>query len=269
MDSPSISLIVSTYNWPEALNLSLLSIKRQSLQPMEVIIADDGSALETRRLIQSLQSVFPIPLIHIWHKDLGFRKSIILNNAVRAASGSYIIQIDGDVIVNRHFIKDHLSLVEKGAFVRGTRAHLAKDILSMAYKTQKTDFTFLSQGVINRFNALRLPLLSFLLQKKSSNSRSVRGSNLAYWKSDYIMVNGYNNELQGWGHEDEELAARFVNNEILKKTVKLKAIQFHLYHKPASRLQEPQHTNILKNTRSKKLKTCANGFAEAITAANK
>lgn len=265
MNRPSISLIVSTYNWPEALNLSLLSIKRQSLQPMEVIIADDGSALETQRLIESLQPIFPFPLIHVWHKDLGFRKSIILNTAVRAASGSYIVQIDGDVIINKNFINDHSSLAEKGVFVRGTRAHIAKDILPMVYKTQKTDFTFLSKGIINRFNALRLPCLSFLLQRKSNDSRSVRGSNLAYWKSDYVMVNGYNNQLQGWGHEDEELAARFVNNEILKKTVKLKAVQFHLYHKEASRSQELLHTNILEVTRREKLKTCASGFAQAVT----
>ena len=40
---PSCSMIVSTYNWPQALELVLLSIKKQTLLPDEVIIADDGS----------------------------------------------------------------------------------------------------------------------------------------------------------------------------------------------------------------------------------
>ena len=75
---PVTSLIVATYNWPEALNLCLLSIKSQKVLPAEVIIADDGSGQETKFLIEKFQHNFPVPLIHVWHEDQGFRKSIIL-----------------------------------------------------------------------------------------------------------------------------------------------------------------------------------------------
>ena len=37
------SLIITTYNWPEALRLVLSSINNQSVLPNEIIIADDGS----------------------------------------------------------------------------------------------------------------------------------------------------------------------------------------------------------------------------------
>ncbi|HIY76621.1 MAG TPA: glycosyltransferase, partial [Candidatus Sphingobacterium stercorigallinarum] len=40
------SLLISTYNWPEALNLCLKSVMRQSVLPAEVLIADDGSTEE-------------------------------------------------------------------------------------------------------------------------------------------------------------------------------------------------------------------------------
>ncbi|HEY0176173.1 MAG TPA: glycosyltransferase, partial [Pedobacter sp.] len=43
MHNPSVSLVVSTYNWPEALNLCLTSIRDQLVLPDEVIIAYDGS----------------------------------------------------------------------------------------------------------------------------------------------------------------------------------------------------------------------------------
>lgn len=104
----SSSLIVSTYNWPEALDLVLLSILNQTVFPIEVIIADDGSTNKTKELIEKYQKIFPVKLMHVWHEDDGFRKTIILNEAYRIAQGDYIIQIDGDIILNKYFIEDHL-----------------------------------------------------------------------------------------------------------------------------------------------------------------
>lgn len=260
----STTLIVATYNWPEALNLCLLSIQKQTKLPLEVVIADDGSGPETNALIKKFQSLFPIPLIHVWHKDNGFRKSLILNKSLRAASGDYIIQIDGDVILDKHFISDHISVAEKGFFVRGTRSHISEKILEGVFKRGKIDFNFFSWGIIHRFNAIRFPLLSFLIQKKGRKSNSVRGSNFAYWKRDYVLVNGYDNDLQGWGHEDEELATRFVNNNILKKAVKFKAVQYHLTHAHAPRTQKDFHTITLSNTHLKQLKACVNGYAQTL-----
>lgn len=230
--------------------------------PLEVIVADDGSGDETKLLIQKFQSDFPVPLIHIWHEDLGFRKSIILNKAIKAAKGDYIVQVDGDVILDRHFIQDHNNLSQKGIFVRGTRAHIDQSFLPGVYRNQKIDFSFFSNGVINRFNAIRFPLLSFLFKKKQHNSNSVRGSNLAYWKSDFILVNGYDNTLNGWGHEDEELAARFVNNNLLKMAIKFMAVQFHLAHNLASRQAEQTHVSAVQNSLQNKLKACSNGYAQ-------
>lgn len=260
---PEISLIISTYNWPEALKLCLFSIKCQTDLPLEVLIADDGSRPDTRTLITAMQVNFPVPLIHIWHEDLGFRKSMILNKAIKAATGDYIIQIDGDVILEKHFIKDHKHIAEKDVFVRGTRAHIVQNRLPELYRTADIKFCFLSRGVINRFNAIRFPLFAFLFEKKKRNSNSVRGSNLAFWKSDYILVNGYDNNLQGWGHEDEELAARFINNGKLKKAIKFRAVQFHLSHKEASRSAEGTHAEAVRNTLKNKLKACKNGYAQS------
>ncbi|QNK62657.1 glycosyltransferase family 2 protein [Pedobacter sp. PAMC26386] len=259
---PITSLIVATYNWPEALNLCLLSIKSQKVLPAEVIIADDGSDQRTKLLIEKFQQNFPVPLIHVWHEDLGFRKSIVLNMAIKQAAGNYIVQVDGDVILDQNFINDHQSVAEKDVFVRGTRAHITKARLPELYRTSRISFNFLSRGIINRFNAIRLPLFAFLFEKKIKSSERVRGSNLAYWKADFILINGYNNELKGWGHEDEELAARFINNEKLKKAIKFKAIQFHLSHGEAPRTYEQTHSEFVKNTVQSKIKVCSNGIAQ-------
>ena len=93
-----VSLIISTYNWPEALRLSLMTVLHQTQYPHEIVIADDGSTIETQNMIKELQTEYPIPIQHIWHEDKGFRKTMIMNKAVKAATGDYIIQIDGDIL---------------------------------------------------------------------------------------------------------------------------------------------------------------------------
>lgn len=257
----SSSLLISTYNWPGALRLCLLSVAAQKVLPDEVLIADDGSGIETKQLIDSFKKEFPVPLIHVWHEDRGFRKTRILNTAVRQSAGKYIIQVDGDVILHPFFIKDHLDVSENGTFVRGTRARLTEEKTNEMLNEGKINVNAFSGGVYHRLNALHLPLLKALGIRKENSGRSVRGSNLAFWKDDFVAVNGYNTDLNGWGHEDEELATRFINNGIMKKIVKLCAIQFHLHHAETSKENEPFHSQIIQTTIKNKTKTCVNGYS--------
>lgn len=258
----SVSLIISTYNWPEALNLCLKSAGKQTRLPDEIIIADDGSKTATRVIVDAFKDELSIPVHHVWQEDLGFRKCMILNKAVQRASNPYIIQVDGDVILEPNFIKDHLSVAEPGTFVRGTRAHIKETLLQDMFQKERVEFSCLNKGIKNRFNAFRVPALAWLFTRKRSCSRSVRGSNLAFWKRDFISVNGYSNELQGWGHEDEELAARLVHSGVLRKGLKLKAVQFHITHRIASRTQQSKHELSLRKTLQMKIKRCRNGYQE-------
>ena len=100
------SLIITTYDWPEALNLVLQSVENQRVLPNEVIIADDGSDERTTKVIEYYKK--KIKLKHVWQKNNGFQKAMILNKSICQASGDYIIQIDGDIILHKKFIQDHL-----------------------------------------------------------------------------------------------------------------------------------------------------------------
>src|SRR5690554_6518284 len=114
------SLLISTYNWPEALELVLMSAKRQSVRPDEILIADDGSSEKTKQLILEFQNKSVIPIHHFWHEDKGFRKSIILNKAIAGATGEYIIQVDGDCILHKDFVRDHKALAQAGEIGRAS-----------------------------------------------------------------------------------------------------------------------------------------------------
>jgi glycosyltransferase involved in cell wall biosynthesis len=257
---PVTSLLIATYNWAEALRCCLLSVARQQVMPAEIIIADDGSDSRTLEVIALMQKIIPVPMVHVWQEDLGFRKTQILNKAIHRSTGQYLIQVDGDVLLDPFFVKDHLSAAESGTFIRGSRARLTARKTGDLLKDPDTRLRFYSKGVYHRLNAIRLPYLQSLGHRKEMKSHNVRGSNMSFWKNDFIRINGYNNDLSGWGHEDEELATRFINNGIEKKIVKLGAVQFHLHHAELPQPNESYHSRIIEDTVLKKIKLCPNGY---------
>lgn len=133
----STSLIISTYNRSDALELCVKSVLRQSLLPDEIIIADDGSKEETGELIHQLATTSVVPIIHVWHEDLGFRLATIRNKAIVKATKEYIIQIDGDIVLHKDFVKDHVRFAQKGSFVTGSRV-LIREALTKRCWQKKT-----------------------------------------------------------------------------------------------------------------------------------
>ncbi len=262
LNNPTIALLISTYNWPEALELVLKSILQQSRMPNEVVIADDGSTEATRKLIERYQRNFPVPIKHIWHEDLGFRKSIILNKAVKAVTAEYIVEIDGDILIHQNFVADHLKSAEKGYFVQGSRAMLNERKTNQLLTSKDVNLSFFSTGVKNRFNALRLPFMKKIFQLGFSDPFHIKGCNLAFWKTDYINVNGYYNSFNGWGGEDYEFGARLLHAGIKRRHLKWAALAFHIHHQENCRLNTDSNDVIYKRTRKERLSYASNGFAE-------
>ena len=260
----TISLIIATYNWPEALRLCLDSILRQTILPSEIIIADDGSDERTTKLRHEFTQNASFPIFHEWHEDRGFRKTIVLNKAISKASSSYIIQIDGDIIASPNFIEDHVYMAEEGGFIRGTRANLnVRATTSLLDKGKLSIINKLQLIMKQPTNALRLyPMIAKFVTRKELSGKRVKGCNMSFWKKDLIGINGYDNNLQGWGHEDEELSWRLVNSGIEKKIIKFSAIAYHLYHKQLSRKEEPHHREFMKTIKEQKITRTNNGIEE-------
>lgn len=115
------SLIITTYNRPDALILVLESVLRQNQLPDEIIIADDGSTEETQQVIQQFKANCPIPVIHSWQEDLGFRAARSRNLAIAQSNYDYLILLDGDLILHKEFIASHVKYAETGFFLQGGR----------------------------------------------------------------------------------------------------------------------------------------------------
>jgi len=253
------TLLIATYNWPEALDLVLQSALNQSQLPDEVIIADDGSTNDTKVLIDSFKTKFEIPLIHIWQKDEGFKKAHILNKAIAKSSGDYIIQVDGDCIMHPHFIKDHLQFVQKNTYLFGSRVNIQKDYLKTLFNTKQTFFTAFSKGIKKRTRALHIPMLSQLYKPNTEFSSKFRGCNTSFFKKDFIAVNGYNEDITGWGREDSELVLRMHNNGLQARRLRYRGIVFHIYHNEKSRNRFEINDSIEQKTINETIKWAING----------
>ncbi len=230
MENIKTSLIVSTYNRPDALFLCLESIKRQKLLPDEVIVGDDGSTDETKEVIEKLQRDYPVPLIHVWQEDKGFRLAMSRNKCVAKAKYEYIIQVDGDMILHSYFVRDHVRFACPGCYIKGGRANITKektDSLCKGWKFKKINF--FTWGLTRRENSIHcLGLARFLASKRKT--RPGLGCNMSFWREDFLAINGYDEFYVGWGGEDYDLAQRLLFAGKKKLALKFAAIGFHLWH---------------------------------------
>tara|TARA_R100000935_G_scaffold1421_2_gene4413 strand:- start:1967 stop:2752 length:786 start_codon:yes stop_codon:yes gene_type:complete len=256
------ALLISTYNWPEALDLVLKSALNQSQFPDEILIADDGSKEDTKVIISSYQQKSTITIKHIWQEDKGFRKSMILNKAISASTSDYIIEIDGDCLMHKDFVKDHISRVEEGVFLYGSRVNIKKEALSKIFENKICQFSFLSGLIRKRTRNLRIPFLRDSYKASPLFSPKVRGCNLSYWRKDFVEVNGYNEDMEGWGREDSEFILRILNHGIHGKRLRYGGIIYHLYHTESSKNNLEDNNRIQQKTIQEKLVWCENGVSK-------
>ena len=224
---PTVAVVLCTYNNPNVLRLSLYSITQQTLMPNEVIVADDGSTQETKRMVESFQDRLPIK--HVWHEDKGFRRAMIMNRAFAACTSDYIVQIDGDIIMERHFVEDHVKEARRGYFLNGSRGKLTKELTDRIVKLPAFIPHLFTRGLTRKPNVIRLPWLTPLFYNYKKDGM-VRGCNMSFWRDDLYAVNGYDNRMVGYGTEDIDLSARLKRLGVKKRFVKFKAIEYHIYH---------------------------------------
>ena len=245
----TVSLIISTYNNPEYLYLTLKSVMNQRRLPDEILIADDGSGEATRMLVEEMAAESFVPLRHIWHEDEGFRLGAIRNKAIAESKGEYIIQIDGDIVLHPSFVADHVKMAREGWFYSGSRVLLSPETTARMVKGNLVELPK-DAPECGKMNSRRVPLLMPLFRRyKSGNGGYVRGCNMAFWRKDLIEVNGYNETITGWGREDSEIAYRLINKGIKKGFVKFGGVEYHLYHKENDKSADERNISLMENAR--------------------
>jgi glycosyltransferase involved in cell wall biosynthesis len=245
--------------------LTLQSIIRQSSLPDEIIIADDGSNSETQNTINTFKKQFSLDLIHVWHEDTGFRLSSIRNKAIAAAKSQYIIQIDGDLILHKNFIEDHIRFAKPKNFVSGTRCMINESLTKSLIQNQQIIIPSLfDKALTKKYNGIRFSPLAFLMYYTSlnpNNYKYVLGCNMAFWKKDLIEVNGYNEAFEGWGKEDNDISIRLINLGLKLRFIKFNAIVYHLHHRASSTQSLSENEYLMQDSIHKRITFIEQGIS--------
>jgi glycosyltransferase involved in cell wall biosynthesis len=221
----TLSVVVVTYEWPEALDVVLRALCEQEDANLEVVVADDGSGSETARVVELRARASGLRFVHVRQRDDGFRRARILDLAARESSGEYLVFIDGDSIPRRGFLRAVRRAALPGWFLASKRLHLSSGLSKRVLEHHVP---------VWRWSALHWLLLHprelltsdreaarpGLLLPLRDRRRPWRGDDeftppydafgfcFGVWREDFERVGGFDLRFTGWGGEDGDIAAR-------------------------------------------------------------
>ena len=234
--TPDVSLVIAVYQRDDFLALVLTSLLGQTLSNFEVIVADDGSGPAVAAVIEGFQGRLSHPLVHAWHEDDGFRKTIIVNQAVTRARAPLLVFIDGDCILHHRFLERHQRRRRPGLVLSGRRVMFDRALTErltpddvVSRRVEERSFWWKHAGRIDRWNGFYLPPLHGLRNVRRRDYELV-GSNFSVHREDFFRVNGYDERIVGRGLEDNNLRVRFLNSGMSVGTITREALQYHMFH---------------------------------------
>ena len=267
-----ISIVVSVYQRPRFLELVLRGYAAQTDRDFELLVADDGSGPEVREVIERARRESGLELVHLWHEDRGFRKTIILNRAIAAARGDYLLFTDGDCIPRRDLVATHRALARPGRYVAGGYLKLPAPV-SEALTPEDVDSGRVTElrwlrkrGWSPGRRALRLtrsPRLAALFDRLTPTAAHFHGNNASTWREALLEVNGFEGEM-GYGGLDKALGYRLENAGVRGVQARHRAVALHLHHDRPYRTPEGVRKNreILARIRREGEVRARRGIAE-------
>ena len=232
------SVIIAVFNRTAFLKLCLLSLRHQSVLPDEVIITDDGSQTDVVSPIKELISNAPFKTMYVKQKHKGFRLAKCRNNGVRTATGEYLIFVDQDLIFTRNFMKTFLDHRREKQFCVSYPIRLSGDQTERCTAAVARQYNFdpiLEKKQIEKIHRQYRKDRFYLFLKKlrlREIGPKLRGGVAAINREDFQKVNGYDEQYQGWGNEDDDLGRRLYQAGIIGNNPFSHEFPLHLYHPP-------------------------------------
>ncbi len=245
-----IAIVPAVYNRPDMLTAFFEGYLAQDYRDFEIIVADDGSSIETKKVVENYTKRAHFRIAHVWQENTGYRAATIRNKAVAQSSAEYIIFTDQDCIPQPDFISNHVRLAERGWYVPGNRVLLAQNFTQQILKDSEFIHAWpITQWLVRRLHGdvnrlqplIKLPA-GVLRKLHPKRWRGAKTCNLAVWRNDLIQVNGMDESYTGWGMEDSDLVIRLLRAGVLHKSGRFAAPVLHLWHKESdrSKLEENQ-----------------------------
>lgn len=253
------TIIIAYYKRLPFLDLILQSLANQSEQDFEVVIAEDDNDVSTLEFLKKQRTKYSFPIEHVSHENAGFRKNRILNKAILKAKSDYLIFVDGDCVLHKHFVKEHLKNISEKMALFGRRLMLSEKLTNKSLKENTlkhlTFFNFITTKCKILEAGIYLPFIS------TKKNYGILGCHWSAHKEDLMAINGYDEDyiLAGIG-EDVDIEWRMKESGIKFKSLKFKAIQYHLNH-ALNYTSDAENIELLKEKKKLGHIVCLNGIS--------
>ena len=237
----TVTVAVSAHEWPEALEVMLRALADQDGPPFEIVVADDGSGPETAAVVDRWCD--RLELQHVWQPHEGFRKARIMNVAALAATGDYLVFLDGDSLPRRGFLEAVRRAVLPGWFLSSKRVNLREPFSRRVVEGQLPVWRWsAAEWLIRAPREVRRP--GFLVPARDrrrpwrEDQPEFSAPGAAYcmfgvFRSDFERVNGYDARAVRWiDGEDQDLATRLRRAGLRCGWAGPASTLFHLWHPP-------------------------------------
>lgn len=233
-----IGVVITTYNQPKWLKKVLFGYEAQSTDDFTVIVADDGSGMPTREVIEFFQARGKLKLQHIWHEDNGFQKCQILNKAIAQTDCDYLIFTDGDCVPEPRFVEIHRELATPKHFLSGGYIKLTMPVSEAITETDIANGVVFDIDWLKRngqpashklWKLIKSKTIKALLNAVTPTKATWNGMNSSTWTADIKACNGFNEDMQ-YGGLDRELGERLMNYGLKGKQVRYSVNCLHLDH---------------------------------------
>lgn len=214
MAAVDVTLVVASYNQPNALALVLEGILRQEQTVDEIVFADDGSQDDTVELVDRFRARAGVPVVFTTQEDRGFRKAMALNNAIRVSHGESLLFLDGDCIPPPRWARCFVDALRKGAdFATGGYVWMDLD------RTRQRSCDEIAAGKLDdeitaeeraAFRSIHRKELFYRLIRKRKKPK-ILGGNWAVSRAALVAVNGFDEGFDNFGKEDSDVRNRLQN----------------------------------------------------------
>jgi glycosyltransferase involved in cell wall biosynthesis len=258
--------LMSTYQRPAHLRRALESIALQEGVDgrMELVVTDDGSTDETASIVAEFASRAPFRVGFTTHPHTEFRLSRCRNEGVRASTAPYLLFLDGDCILPRDHVRKHLEHRRPNTVMAGDCCRLEREVservtLDVIHSGEFTQWGPASE--IKRLKKVDRSSRFYRLIRHPTKPKLI-GNNVGIWRRDYERVNGYDENYQGWGCEDDDLRHRLRRAGIGIVSILRWTYTFHLWHPNVASMpaEWKDGQNVKYLLRKGRLTRCRNGL---------
>ncbi len=230
-----ISVIVAVYNRGDFVRRCLDSLNEQSHRPSEVVLCDDGSEEDIIGAVRDMAGSLAYSIVYVRQEHRGFRLAKSKNNGVRHSTGSYLIFNDQDIIHTRDYIQTFVRHHRHRQFLVAYPVRFTPEqMIRLDEGTAASELITPSQ-IRKVRRQFRKDSLEHVLSRLLGTGRyrlKLRGGVFGIDKEDLLRVDGFDENYQGWGYEDDDLGRRLYRSGVSGRNVFSHQFPIHLCHQP-------------------------------------